>query len=269
MDRLAGGEGDRSLKDVVVVSYGGGTDSTAAILMMMAKREPPPRAILTADTGGEKPSTYSYISLFSNFIQHYGWPPIQIVKRTRRDKTWKSLEQDCLDRNYLPSVAYGWKTCSLKYKVEPLDKWVNNDPVCKAARKNGQKITRVIGYNFDETKRARFGEDDKYKFRYPLIEWEIGKEACKAIIQRVGLPLPCKSACFFCPHTKKAEIVKLATDYPDLARRALEIEKRGLSRPTKVKGLGRRFAWADVLKDHNFAVDEDPFDEEPCGCYDG
>jgi hypothetical protein len=189
------------------------------------------------------------------------------VRRQRRDKTWKSLEQECLDRNALPSVAYGWKTCSQKYKVQPQDKWANNDPHCKAEWKAGRKITKVLGYNFDETKRASFGEDNKYKRRYPLIEWEIGKEKAKWIIERAGLPLPGKSACFFCPHAKKPEILKLANEYPDLAQRALALEAG--AKLTKIKGLGRRFSWADVLRDHNFAVDENPFDEEPCGCYDG
>jgi len=237
--------------------------------MMMAKREPPPHAILNADTGGERPHTYAHIKTFSEFIQQYGWPPIQIVRRARRDKTWKSLEQDCLDRGYLPSVAYGWKTCSQKYKVEPQNRWANNDPTCKAEWKAGRKVTKVIGYNFDETKRARFGEDEKFKFRYPLIEWGIGKTQCIEIIKHVGLPLPGKSACFFCPHAKKPEILDLATKHPELALRALAIEEAGAAYSKKVKGLGRRFAWADVLKDHNFTVDEDPFDEEPCGCYDG
>lgn len=252
-----------------IIAYGGGTDSTAAILMMMARREPPPHAILNADTGGEQPHTYKHIEVFSEFIQRYGWPPIQIVRRVRRDKTWKSLEQDCLDRGYLPSVAYGWKTCSQKYKVEPQNKWANNDPTCKAEWKAGRKVTKVIGYNFDETKRARFGEDEKFKFRYPLIEWGINKAQCVEIIKHVGLPLPGKSACFFCPHAKKPEIIALANKHPELALRALAIEEAGAAYSKKVKGLGRRFAWADVLKDHNFAVDEDPFDEEPCGCYDG
>ena len=253
---------------LTIISYGGGTDSTACILMMLAKREPPPHAILFADTGSEKPNTYEYVALFSAFIQKYGWPAIQILRRARRDKTWKSLEQDCLDRGYLPSVAYGFKTCSQKFKVQPQDKWANNDPTCKALWKSGGKITKIIGYNFNEVKRASFGENKKYKNRYPLIEWEVGKEQAKWIIERVGLPLPGKSACFFCPHAKKPEIIDLANKYPELAQRALALEANA-TQLYKVKGLGRRFAWADVLKDHNFAVDEDPFDEEPCGCYDG
>lgn len=97
----------------------------------------------------------------------------------------------------------------------------------------------------------------------------IGMLQCIEIIKRVGLPLPGKSACFFCPHAKKPEILDLAVKHPELALRALAIEEAGVAYSKKVKGLGRRFAWADVLKDHNFAVEEDPFDEEPCGCYDG
>lgn len=256
------------MNDVVLVSYGGGTDSTAALIAMIARNEPPPLAILTGNTGGEWPRTYAYIELFSDFLQHYGYPRVTILHRQRRDKTWKSLEQDCLDRGWLPSVAYGWKTCSQKWKVEPQDKFANNHPECKAAWKAGRKVVKVIGYNYGEVHRARFGENEKYRWRYPLIELELTKEKAEHLIRSVGLPLPGKSACFFCPHAKKSEIIQLAEEHPDLAQRALQLEHGARRNTKKVKGLGRKFAWSDVLADYNFQVEEDPYDEKPCGCYD-
>lgn len=251
----------------VIVSYGGGTNSVALLLMMITKREPPPYAILFANTGDEKPHTYEYLLMFSEFIQKHGYPLIQTLYRARRDKTWRSLEQDCLRLQCLPSVAYGFKTCSQKFKIEPQDKWMNNDPQCRATWASGNLVTKIIGYDFGEPQRASFGNDKKYHRRYPLIEWELKRSDCEAIITYVGLPLPGKSACFYCPHTKKPEIIDLANRYPDLAKRALAMETNAKNL-RKIKGLGRRFAWADVLKDHNFEVPNDLFDEPPCGCYD-
>lgn len=250
----------------VIVSYGGGTNSVALLLLMLAKREPPPYAILMADTGDERPNIYEYRDMFSKFIQKYGYPAIQTLRRARRDKKWESLEQSCLRLQCLPSVAYGFKTCSQKFKIEPQDKWMNNDPACLKTWKSGALVTKIIGYDFGEPQRASFGNDVKYSRRYPLIEWEMKRSDCIAVINHVGLPLPGKSACFYCPHAKKPEIIDLANRYPNLAKRALALEANAKNL-TKVKGLGRRFAWADVLKDHNFEVEDDPFDEKPCGCY--
>ena len=41
-----------------------------------------------------------------------------------------------------------------------------------------------------------------------MLRW--GRDDCVAAIARVGLPQPGKSACFFCPSSKKHEIITLA-----------------------------------------------------------
>ena len=67
---------------------------------------------------------------------------------------------------------------------------------------------------------------DRYVMRYPLREWGLDREACGRIIVAAGLPLPPKSACFFCPSMKDAEIAQLAQDDPVLYRLALAMEER-------------------------------------------
>ena len=53
------------------------------------------------------------------------------------------------------------------------------------------------------------------------MEWSYNRERCKQIIHAAGLPIPIKSACFFCPASKKAEIVWLQENHPKLLDRAL------------------------------------------------
>jgi hypothetical protein len=254
-------------QDVVVGSFGGGTNSEAMYLGMLDRNEPAPYAILFADTGGEKPKTYKNLHLFSEYLVRRGYPAITILHRSRRDKQWKSLEDDCLRLGTLPSVAYGWKTCSQKFKIEPQNKWCNNNPVLREVWGRGELVTKLIGYDFGEPQRARFGVvDGKYRMRYPLIEWEWGRPECEVEILKHRLPLPGKSSCFFCPHMRKAEILDLASEYPDLMQRALEIERRGLVGAKKVKGLGRTFSWENFLHTKTAPAD-DPHDEKPCGCF--
>jgi hypothetical protein len=57
-----------------------------------------------------------------------------------------------------------------------------------------------------------------------------------------------KSACFFCPASKKHEIVWLQEHHPDLLARALAIEDNARPNLTSVKGLGRSFPWRDYLQ---------------------
>ena len=82
-----------------------------------------------------------------------------------------------------------------------------------------------------------------FSYWYPLLEWGYDRERCKAIIAAAGLPIPIKSACYFCPASKKAEITWLREHHPDLLERALEIERNAQAKLRSVKGLGRSFSW--------------------------
>jgi hypothetical protein len=250
---------------ITVASFGGGTDSTA-MLIGMVQKQLPVDLILFADTGGEKPHTYEHIKKFSEWLVLMGYPPIVSVRYKR-----ETLEENSLRIKGLPSIAYGFKKCSLKFKVQPQDQYCNNWKPAKDAWKRGEKVTKLIGYEAGEERRAKISEDKKYAYRYPLIEWGWDRAKCIEVIQSVGLPLPGKSACFFCPSSKAQEVKQLAKDYPHLAQRALAMEAN--ADLTTIKGLGRNYSWKDLL-----AFDEAQtklFDSDystteiPCGCYDG
>ena len=80
------------------------------------------------------------------------------------------------------------------------------------------------------------------------------RAACERSIRDAGLPVPPKSSCWFCPASKKDEIIWLAQHHPRLMERALAIEANAQPNLTSVRGLGRSFAWTDFLD----AVDRPP-----------
>ena len=224
--------------------------------------------ILFADTGGERPDTYAYVEMFSKWLVDHGQPEIITVHRTNREQEARYLEQDCLDGNMLPSIAYGFKSCSIKYKRDPQNKYCNNHEGCKAVWKSGQKVAKLIGYDADEERRATIQEDDKYNYVYPLINWDWGRDECIKAIQAAGLCSPGKSSCFFCPSMKAHEIKLLNAQYPELAQRAMDMEANAECHT--VKGLGRNWSWTALLATDDMFEDEfiQPIDQA-CGCYDG
>jgi len=249
---------------MVLVSYGAGTNSTA-LLVEMRERGEPVDIILFADTGGERPEVYAYIQTMNDWLESNGMPQIVIVRKGGNGET---LEENCLRKNMLPSLAYGFKSCSQKYKIAPQDKFCNNHPDIRAAWARGKTVTKLIGYDADEPHRwlGKNWDTPKYTFRAPLVEWDMGRDECVAAIRRAGLPLPGKSSCFFCPASRKPEILDLAAKHPDLMERALKMEAN--AQLTTVKGLGRRFAWADLIKSAEDQANLFP-PEIDCGCYDG
>lgn len=244
----------------MLVAFGGGTNSTA-MLVGLRERGERPDLILFSDTGGEKPHTYRHVEEVGLWCDLVGFPPIVTVRSPNT-----TLEADCLTRKTLPSIVYGWKTCSQRFKGEPQEKYVNNWPAAREAWARGEKISKLVGYDADEPHRAKDYNDGKYAMRYPLIEWDWGRDECMEAITRAGLEQPGKSACFFCPSSKKDEIVDLGRRYPDLLRRAIDMEDNAELKT--VQGLGRGFSWRIFTLGDPRQISMLP-PPISCDCYDG
>jgi len=247
----------------IVVAYGGGVNSTA-MLVLMKRRGIIPRLILFADTGGERPETITGVQKVSDWCVANGMPAIITVRQESKTFGGENLEQNCLRTKSLPSIAYGFKSCSEKFKIRPQNRFFANWKPAIDWWKTGQKITKFIGYDAGEERRAKISSDNRYLFRYPLIEWQVYREDCVEICEIEGLPI-LKSACFYCPSSTKPNIRMLAKDYPELFQRALAMESN--ANLTSIKGLGRKFAWSSLLSEIESSTEPAP--EIPCGCYDG
>ncbi len=248
---------------MMVISFGAGTNSTA-MLIGLHERGETPNAILFADTGGERPETYAHVEQVQRWCKKVGFPKIEWVRKGGRVET---LEENCARMRMLPSIAYGFKGCAHKYKIEPQEKWANNDSRCRSVWDRGERVIKLIGYDADENHRAKIPESKKYIYRYPLVEWAWGRDECVAAIARAGICQPGKSSCFFCPSMKQREIRAMAVTHPGLMARALAMEAN--AELTSVKGLGRSFAWRDLIATPDMFADEYHGISEPCGCYDG
>lgn len=259
-----------------VVNYGGGTNSTA-LLIEAANRRIPVDLIAFADTGSEKPPTYEYVDLFSAWLENRGYPAITRTKWIRQDGTFLSIEDVCRRDRQLPSKAYGYAGCTTKWKQQPVDKLVYGHAATAAAWAIDEAIERWIGYDADEPSRAKRMLDKNPQprggavvWRAPLVEWDMGRDECIAVIEAAGLPLPGKSSCFMCPSMKKPEIDQLGIDHPELLDRALAIEDE--ARPGLqggIKGLGRNFSWREYVEREAAACAARETVDADCGCYDG
>jgi hypothetical protein len=86
------------------------------------------------------------------------------------------------------------------------------------------------------------------------MDWGMDRAACERSIRGAGLPVPPKSSCWFCPASKKSEILWLSRRHPRLLERARALEANAKPNLTSVRGLGRSFAWGDFVA----AVDRPP-----------
>jgi hypothetical protein len=210
-----------------------------------------PDAVLHADTGDEHPDTVAYREERRRWLQDVGFPDLVIVRRApskigRRTRgsgeSYTTLGENCLANSTLPSLAFGRKACSLKWKVEPQNTWTKRWARATRAWARGQKVVKLIGYDAgpkDSRRAHEMQNDRRYYYVYPLRDWGWDRERCIAEILAAGLPLPRKSACFYCPASKPHEIAELVRDQPALADYILQMEDKARPYFRGIEGLWR------------------------------
>lgn len=267
----------------LIVCFGGGVDSTA-MMPLLEKHNVIPDLITFADLHAEKPETYAHVREMDNWLIAHGFPPVTWCSKIPTDAvSYKDLEGNCIDNETLPSLAFGLKSCSIKWKQGPQDFVVKGcrsgpneckpHPLWLDAKKSGVKPVKLIGYDagpadLRRSKKLKF-EDDDFRYVYPLQHLGWNRKDCIQAIIEAGIEVPLKSSCFFCPASKVWELYWLAGAHPDLFLRALHMERIALtgrhSRYDEIEfgaswesmvrnaesfpssnttvGLGRSFAW--------------------------
>lgn len=229
----------------VAVCFGSGVDSTAMIVALRAAGLRPD-VVTFADTGGEKIETIKHIDNMNRVLASWGWPLIDVVKKVPMAATgYTDLYGNCFKNETLPSLAFGMKSCSIKWKQDPQDQFIKGakrgpnardpHPVWQHYLATGQRIVKLIGYDCGKADLRRSKNlkpsDDDFDYVYPLqiVRWA-RRDCVKAITQMLGEDLvPIKSACFFCPASKQWELYWLAANHPELMERALLLERNALT----------------------------------------
>ncbi len=249
----------------IAVSFGSGVDSTA-MLVALHEAGITPDVITFADTGGEKPETLEHLHRMNKVLQSWSWPLIKVCKRIPLASTnYTDLYGNCWSNQTLPSLAFGMKSCSIKWKQDPQDYLIKGarsgpnacqpHPVWNTYQETGQRIAKLIGYDCGKADIRRSKKlpmaDDDFDFIYPLqlIKWQ--REDCiHAITQALGAYMvPIKSACYYCPASKPWELFWLAAYHPDLLEKALRLEYRALTgKHSRFDAVEFGTSWDELVK---------------------
>lgn len=249
------------VRSPLVVNLGMGTDSSALLVMLAEAHHAgnpwaKPDLILFADTGSEKANTYAHLPVMNAWLASVGFPLVTVVAKADRGLSDASLHESCLRLGTMPSLAYGGKSCSLKWKVAELDHFLARWEPAQAANAVCLPIITAIGYDASPADLKRSGNmgDELQQFWYPLRDAGLTRAELVAIIDRAGLGQPGKSACFMCPAMKRAEVLDLLRTEPAKLALALRIEAGALARSARegrdmsTVGLGRSWSWREYLE---------------------
>jgi hypothetical protein len=214
-----------------VVSYGAGTQSTA-LLVLAATERIDFRTFLFSNVGNdsEEPGSLEYLDAYAKpYAKRHGIE-LHELARQRRDGSVETLFGRLTKEGSrslpipvrMDNGAPGTRSCTADFKIRVIGKWLKAHGATEA-----DKAMVGIGISLDEIQRVNARKAQPYEIPvYPLLDHvpPLRRSDCERIIQAAGLPLPPKSACWFCPFHRPAVWAEMRRDRPELFRRACDLE---------------------------------------------
>ncbi|MEU3046253.1 phosphoadenosine phosphosulfate reductase [Streptomyces sp. NPDC006984] len=212
-----------------VFSFGGGVQSTAA-LVLAAKGEIPYDTFLFANVGddSEHPATLHYVRTVAIPYAHRNGIDLHTLNHRRRDgrieTLWDRLMRPGSKSLPIPvrmsNGAPGTRSCTADFKIRVIEKHLRHNGATRT-----WPATVGVGISLDEIHRANNRGPGPYeKVTYPLLDLGLRRTDCMRIIAGAGLPVPPKSACFFCPLKPLTAWQRLREDEPQLFDAACRLE---------------------------------------------
>ncbi|MFG1305193.1 hypothetical protein V5F34_13805 [Xanthobacter autotrophicus] len=250
---------------LLAACFGAGVDSTA-MLIALRLAGLRPDVITFADTSAEKRQTLEHLDRMDDVLARWSWPAItRCRKKTLPGTAYDDLYGNCLANETLPSLAFGLKSCSIKWKQNPQDQAIKGaasgpnagepHPIWLEAARRDARIVKLIGYDCGraDLRRSRRlpAADADFDYAYPLqiLGWDRA-DCIRVIAETLGAHMvPIKSACFFCPASKIWELYWLAAHHPDLLERALILERNALTgRHSRFDEVEFGATWEDIIR---------------------
>lgn len=215
-----------------VISLGWGVQSfTLAAMAALGDIEPVDYAI-HADTGYESVLTYEFAERWWMWLRDRG---VNVV--TVNEPNAKIVINRGGGKFYIPAFtesknASGGmlrRQCTWRWKVAPIRRFIQS-------QRAGQPVEMLLGISTDEWQRMRDSDVKYIKNSYPLIDKKMSRLDCMNWLNKHGLEIPPKSACYFCPFhtTREWNKVKQTSDW----EKVIEVDK--MIRNARPSTLGLR-----------------------------
>lgn len=122
-----------------------------------------------------------------------------------------------------PSLAL--RKCTYDYKIAPIEKKVRELLGYKKGERVKKRVRAMIGISYDEMLRMKPSGKAWIENTWPLVDAGITRQQCIDGMGSLGLKIPPRSACVYCPHHKNAEWRNLRDNDPEAWAKAVKFDK--------------------------------------------
>jgi len=207
--------GESMSEPVTFLSLGGGVQSTALLLKCLNGEYPMPDHVVFSDTGSEMPETYAVVKKLQDMCE--GKVPFEWLKDGNKE-TWK-LHEYYLSRGTLPVI--GIRSCTSKFKIDPIKRFQRT---IVGMGRGKILVESWLGISTDERRRATQPEAKWTRNKYPLLEMNMSRDACKRYNEEHFNMKVDKSGCFCCPYQHARQWTELNFKYPELFQISVAME---------------------------------------------
>ncbi|MBU1567755.1 MAG: hypothetical protein KJ630_19285 [Proteobacteria bacterium] len=191
-------------KRTQIFSSGGGVQSAAITALIVLGELPRPDLAVIVDTEREKSTTWKYLeSVTAPALARVG---IEIHRVKKSD--YATFDLVTCGKIAIPAFTSASEQvgklptyCSGEWKTRVMQRW--------ATRSQGVKKAQTwIGFSVDEIGRAARmikPKPGKWGVRFPLLERNMDRNDCLALVKQIGWPAPPRSSCWMCPNMHMRE----------------------------------------------------------------
>lgn len=224
--------------------FGGGVQSMGALVLAVhGKIEY--QTFLFCHTGddSEDPATLDYLERYAKpYAAAHGIDLIEIRYTRKRDGAQPTIYQAIQSgRDIIPMYTAMTTTKNAKRKGEAIHLSRTCTADWKAAvaakwqKKHGATAENPgvhgLGISVDEFERMKNYSGFAWQvLSYPLVDMRLTRQDLMNIIEREGLPVPPKSACYFCPFHSVNTWRVMRDTRPELFQKAVELEREANAR---------------------------------------
>lgn len=205
----------------VYLSLGAGLQSSALLLMSDRGEHGVPRAevALFADTQDEPAWVYEQLELLRATVSI---PIVTVTAGKLSDGRYGSAL-------LIPAFTSGAngggmirRQCTADFKIKPIKRYVAEH----FGRNRKSPSICLLGISTDEAHRMKPAIVKYIVNTYPLCDAGISRSDCVAYLRGLGMPIPKKSACVFCPYHSNGYWLSLKRDHPSEWAKAVDYDEK-------------------------------------------